>query len=109
MGVGARVEEEQATLERLQALPLELWSVGAKRHWFVIEPREVTGRRSDYSLYDYGLATYDAADSFRHEDSAGFVRLWGLGLETWASKRVAQDGQVDPTTPDMDAEEVPSP
>ena len=49
-----------------------------------------TGRRSDYSLYDYGLATYDAADSFRHDDSAGFVRLWGLGLETWAAKRAEQ-------------------
>ena len=72
---------------------------------------EVTGRRSDYSLYDYGLATYDAADSFRHEDSAGFVRLWGLGLETWASKRVAHDGQVDPTTPaaDLDRDDVVGP
>ena len=38
---------------------------------------EVTGRRSPHSLYDYELATYDADDSFRHEDSAGFVRLWG--------------------------------
>ncbi len=45
---------------------------------------EVTGRRSPHSLYDYGLATYDAEDSFRHEDSAGFVRLWGLSVETWA-------------------------
>ena len=26
-------------------------------------------------LYDYELATYDAADAFRHEDAAGFVRL----------------------------------
>jgi argininosuccinate synthase len=46
---------------------------------------QVTGRRSPESLYDYGLATYDAADSFRHQDSEGFVRLWGLGIETWAS------------------------
>jgi argininosuccinate synthase len=45
---------------------------------------EVTGRRSPKSLYDYGLATYDAADNFRHEDSAGFVRLWGLGIQTWS-------------------------
>ena len=54
-----------------------------------LEPNQcfVTGRRSDVSLYDYGLATYDAADSFRHEDSAGFVRLWGLGIETWASRQ----------------------
>jgi argininosuccinate synthase len=46
---------------------------------------QVTGRRSPHSLYDYGLATYDAGDSFRHEDSAGFVRLWGLGIQTWAA------------------------
>ena len=39
------------------------------------------------SLYDYGLATYDAEDSFRHEDSAGFVRLWGLGIETWSQRQ----------------------
>ncbi|MFP3900408.1 MAG: argininosuccinate synthase [Acidimicrobiia bacterium] len=43
-----------------------------------------TGRRSPATLYDYGLATYDAADSFRHEDSEGFVRLWGLGIERWS-------------------------
>jgi argininosuccinate synthase len=48
---------------------------------------QVTGRRSEHSLYDYGLATYDAADNFRHEDAAGFVRLWGLGIQTWASKQ----------------------
>jgi len=48
---------------------------------------QVTGRRSDSSLYDYGLATYDSADAFRHEDSAGFVRLWGLGIETWAQRQ----------------------
>jgi argininosuccinate synthase len=54
---------------------------------------QVTGRRSPHSLYDYALATYDAEDAFRHEDSAGFVRLWGLGLETWAAKRAAQRGQ----------------
>jgi argininosuccinate synthase len=47
----------------------------------------VTGRRSPHSLYDYGLATYDAEDSFRHEDSAGFVRLWGLGIQTWSQRQ----------------------
>ncbi len=47
----------------------------------------VEGRRSPRSLYDYGLATYDAADSFRHEDAAGFVRLWGLGVQTWAARQ----------------------
>ena len=48
---------------------------------------EVTGRRSDVSLYDHALATYDAADRFRHADAEGFVRLWGLGVETWASRQ----------------------
>jgi argininosuccinate synthase len=48
---------------------------------------EVVGRRSPHSLYDYALATYDAEDQFRHEDSAGFVRLWGLSVETWAGKQ----------------------
>jgi argininosuccinate synthase len=45
------------------------------------------GRRSPESLYDYGLATYDAADSFRHTDAEGFVRLWGLGVQTWAARQ----------------------
>jgi len=45
------------------------------------------GRRAERSLYDYGLATYEAADAFRHEDAAGFVRLWGLSVETWARRQ----------------------
>ncbi|MGB6057422.1 MAG: argininosuccinate synthase [Microthrixaceae bacterium] len=51
-----------------------------------LEPNNcyVVGRRSPKSLYDYGLATYDAADRFRHADSEGFVRLWGLGVQTWS-------------------------
>jgi argininosuccinate synthase len=46
---------------------------------------QLTGRRAPRSLYDYSLATYDAADNFRHEDSAGFVRLWGLSTERWSA------------------------
>jgi argininosuccinate synthase len=71
----------------------------AESQWYVtgevrlhLEPGvcRVTGRRSPHSLYDYGLATYDAGDRFRHEDSEGFVRLWGLGIETWASIQGAE-------------------
>jgi argininosuccinate synthase len=47
----------------------------------------VAGRRSEHALYDYELATYDAADAFRHDDAAGFVRLWGLGLQTIARRQ----------------------
>jgi argininosuccinate synthase len=52
----------------------------------------VAGRRSDYGLYDYSLATYEAADAFRHADAEGFVRLWGLGVETWAARQARRPG-----------------
>jgi argininosuccinate synthase len=52
-----------------------------------------TGRRSPVSLYDHGLATYDKSDTFDHADAEGFVRLWGLGVATWASR---QGGAADP-------------
>src|SRR5580658_7281980 len=47
----------------------------------------VVGRRSPVALYDHGLATYDASDTFRHEDAEGFVRLWGLGVATWSARQ----------------------
>ena len=47
----------------------------------------VAGRRSPVGLYDYDLATYEAADRFQHHHAEGFVRLWGLGLETWAERQ----------------------
>jgi argininosuccinate synthase len=45
------------------------------------------GRRAPRGLYDHDLATYGDDDAFRHEDSAGFVRLWGLGAETWSRRQ----------------------
>ncbi|GLZ75217.1 argininosuccinate synthase [Actinorhabdospora filicis] len=38
----------------------------------------VTGRRSEASLYDFGLATYDEGDQFDQSLARGFVELWGL-------------------------------
>ncbi len=38
----------------------------------------VVGRRSPYSLYNYGLATYDRADQFDHSAAVGFIKIWGL-------------------------------
>jgi argininosuccinate synthase len=37
-----------------------------------------TGRRSEQSLYDFSLATYDEGDSFDQSLAKGFVQLWGL-------------------------------
>jgi argininosuccinate synthase len=53
-----------------------------------------TGRRSPLSLYDHGLATYDASDTFAHADAEGFVRLWGLGVATWAARQGGATGAL---------------
>jgi argininosuccinate synthase len=37
-----------------------------------------TGRRSESSLYDFNLATYDEGDTFDQSLAKGFVQLWGL-------------------------------
>jgi argininosuccinate synthase len=47
----------------------------------------VSGRRAEHGLYRHDLATYDASDTFRHQDAEGFVRLWGLSVETWAREQ----------------------
>jgi argininosuccinate synthase len=50
-----------------------------------------TGRRSDRTLYDYALATYDTGDTFDQELSRGFVQLWGLPSRI-AARRDQQSG-----------------
>ncbi len=52
------------------------------------------GRRSPHGLYDTSLATYGSADdAFRHEDAAGFIRLWSLPLRVWASRQGHDDNR----------------
>ena len=51
----------------------------------------IVGRRSPRALYDYALATYDAEDSFAHADSEGFVKIYGLGVKTWAARQGAKN------------------
>ena len=51
----------------------------------------IVGRRAPQALYDHGLATYDAADTFRHADSEGYVRIYGLGVQTWAARQGAKN------------------
>ncbi|MDX6228934.1 MAG: argininosuccinate synthase [Frankiales bacterium] len=38
----------------------------------------VTGRRSEASLYDYNLATYDEGDTYDQRLAKGFVEIWGM-------------------------------
>ena len=47
----------------------------------------VVGRKSDFSLYDYALATYDKEDQFDHEASAGFIELFALPAKVCAENR----------------------
>jgi argininosuccinate synthase len=43
----------------------------------------VVGRQSPYSLYNHGLATYDADDQFDHTAAPGFIKIFGLGVKTF--------------------------
>lgn len=54
----------------------------------------VVGRRSPNSLYDLGLATYDAADVFDHDAARGFIELWGLPLKVWAKSEKESQGGI---------------
>jgi argininosuccinate synthase len=45
---------------------------------------QTVGRKSPYSLYDYGLATYDKGDAFEQSAAPGFIRIWGLPVRTQA-------------------------
>ena len=42
----------------------------------------VTGRRSPYSLYDFGLATYSTEDEFDHGSATGFIDIYSLPART---------------------------
>ncbi|HXR65483.1 MAG TPA: argininosuccinate synthase [Ktedonobacteraceae bacterium] len=48
----------------------------------------VVGRKSDNSLYDHGLATYNIGDQFDHNAALGFIKLWGLPLTTQAQAQL---------------------
>lgn len=47
---------------------------------------QVTGRRSDTSLYDFNLATYDDGDSFDQSMARGFIELYGLPAKLSAAR-----------------------
>ena len=51
----------------------------------------VVGRRSPHALYAYELATYDKADTFDHQASEGFIRIYGLAARTQESRQPADE------------------
>ncbi len=48
----------------------------------------IVGRKSEHSLYNIGLATYDSGDQFDHNAALGFIKLWGLPLTTQAQAQL---------------------
>ena len=50
----------------------------------------VTGRRSDKSLYDFDLATYDTGDTFDQSLAKGFIELWSLPSKISARRDLAE-------------------
>ena len=47
----------------------------------------ITGRKSKFSLYDTGLATYSEGDTFDRTSATGFMELYSLSYRTVAAVR----------------------
>ena len=62
----------------------------------------VVGRRSDSSLYDYNLATYDSGDTFDQNASNGFIEIYGLPTKVAAARDVKFGNGIE--VPDNDVE-----
>jgi argininosuccinate synthase len=56
----------------------------------------VVGRKSPFGLYDHSLATYDTGDLYDHSAAEGFIKIWGLPIETAARKAAARSESVGP-------------
>jgi argininosuccinate synthase len=63
----------------------------------------IVGRRSPFALYDHALATYDSGDRFDQSAAEGFIKIFGLPVETTArkapsvvSRRSSGDGRRSP-------------
>jgi argininosuccinate synthase len=58
----------------------------------------IVGRQSPYALYDHALATYEEGDRFDHSAAVGFIKIWGLPIETAArlEQRRARGGRREP-------------
>ncbi len=64
----------------------------------------IVGRRSDDSLYDRALATYDKEDAFDHAAAVGFIRIFGLPLKTEAARHGSAWSWTEPMLTDLPIE-----
>ncbi len=63
----------------------------------------VTGRRSDASLYDFNLATYDSGDTFDQSNAKGFIEIYGMTAKLAAARDAAFGNAVDVGTGTLQA------
>ena len=66
----------------------------------------VSGRRSDASLYDFNLATYDTGDTFDQSNAKGFIEIYGLTAKLSAARDVKFGNGVDLGTGELPAADV---
>jgi argininosuccinate synthase len=59
---------------------------GAVRLKFFKGDCRIVGRKSPFALYDRALATYDDGDIFDQSAAVGFIKIFGLPLETAVRK-----------------------
>ena len=59
----------------------------------------VVGRKSEHSLYNRGLATYNSGDQFDHNAALGFIKLWGLPLTTQAQVQLLPEIGIENLLP----------
>lgn len=55
----------------------------------------MTGRRSESSLYDFNLATYETGDTFDQSHAKGFIEIYGLPAKLAAARDVKFGRGVD--------------
>ena len=55
----------------------------------------IAGRKSPYSLYNEGLASFGNDGSYDHADAAGFIHLFGLPTRTEAGLRKRTEAEAD--------------
>ena len=69
----------------------------------------IVGRRSDDSLYDRTLATYDADDAYDHAAAIGFIDIFGLPLKTEAARHGSAWTWTEPLLGDLSVEVTDAP
>ena len=63
-------------------------------HWSDVPPIGPPPAATGRPFWSVMIPTYEADDAFRHEDAAGFVRLWGLSVETWSRRQRTEEPAV---------------